>query len=70
MNIYLPISITNRINASGYSTDATLSIGTGNGYVPSGVQGLVTNQSISFNGFQFTVGASGAVFGFQLACLY
>jgi uncharacterized protein (TIGR03437 family) len=60
LNVSLPVSITNRINASGYSTDASLSINTGTGNVPSGVSGLVTNQSISFNGFQFTFPASGA----------
>ena len=61
LNVYLPVSITNRINASGYSTDASLSINTGTGNVPSGVSGLVTNQSISFDGFQFTFPASGVV---------
>jgi len=59
LNVYLPVSITNRVNSSGYSTDASLSINTGTGNVPSGVSGRVTNQSISFNGFQFTLPASG-----------
>jgi|HubBroStandDraft_1064217.scaffolds.fasta_scaffold01942_5 uncharacterized protein (TIGR03437 family) len=59
LNVSLPISITNNINASGYSTDASLSVNTGSGNVPSGVAGLVTNQSISFSGFQFTIPASG-----------
>ena len=61
LNVSLPVSITNRVNASGYSTDASLSINTGTGNVPSGVSGLVTNQSISFDGFQFTFPASGVV---------
>jgi uncharacterized protein (TIGR03437 family) len=61
LNIFLPVSITNRINAGGYSTDASLSVNTGTGNVPSGVSGLVANQSISFNGFQFKFPASGAV---------
>jgi len=61
LNVYLPVSITNRINSSGYSTDASLSFNTSTGTVPSGVAGLVTNQSISFNGFQFTMPADGAV---------
>ena len=61
LNVSLPVSITNRVNASGYSTDASLSINTGTGNVPSGVSGLVTNQSISFDGFQFTFLASGVV---------
>ena len=61
LSVSLPVAITNRINASGYSTDASLSINTGTESVPSGVSGLVTNQSISFTGFQFTFPASGAV---------
>src|ERR1017187_7163840 len=60
VNVSLPVSITNRVNAGGYSTDASLSINTGAGNVPSGVSGLVTNQSISFSGFPFTLPASGA----------
>jgi uncharacterized protein (TIGR03437 family) len=60
LSVSLPIAITNRINASGYSTDATLSINTGTGSTPSGVAGMVANQSISFNGFQFTFPSSGA----------
>jgi hypothetical protein len=61
LSVSLPVAITNRINTSGFSIDATLSIDTGTGNVPSGVSGLVTNQSISFNGFKFTFPASGAV---------
>jgi uncharacterized protein (TIGR03437 family) len=60
LSVTLPISITNRINANGYSTDATLSINTSTGSTPSGVAGMVANQSISFNGFQFTFPSSGA----------
>jgi uncharacterized protein (TIGR03437 family) len=61
LNVLLPVTITNRINASGYSIDASLSINTGSGMVPSGVSGLVSNQSISFSGFKFTFPANGAV---------
>lgn len=61
LTVYLPINITNRIGSNGYSTDAMLNIVSGNTIVNSGVSGLVTNQSISFNGFQFTFPASGSV---------
>jgi len=61
LNVMLPVAITNHINAGGYATDASLNINTGTGNVPSGVSGLVANQSISFTGFQFTFPASGAV---------
>jgi len=58
LNVMLAVTITNRINSAGYATDATLTIGTGSTPVPS-VPGLVTNQSIAFNGFQFTFPANG-----------
>ncbi len=61
LNIALPAAITNRINSAGFSTDATLTIDTPTGSVPSGVAGMVTNQSISFNGFSFTFPASGTI---------
>jgi uncharacterized protein (TIGR03437 family) len=61
LNVYLPVSITNQINSSGYATDASLSFNTTTGSVPSGVSGLVTNQSISFSGFQFTFPAGGSI---------
>ena len=61
LNVSLPVSITNRVDAGGYSTDASLSINTGAGNAPSGVAGRVTNQTISFDGFQFKFPASGAV---------
>ena len=64
LSVQLPVTITNRVNAGGYSTDATLSVNTGSGPVPSGVSGLVTNQSIAFNGFTLTIPASGT---FQIA---
>jgi uncharacterized protein (TIGR03437 family) len=61
LNVALPVNITNTITAAGYATGASLSINTGAGNVPSGVSGRVTNQSIAFDGFQFTFPASGAV---------
>jgi hypothetical protein len=57
----LPVSITNRIDANSYSTDATLPINNGSGPVSAGVSGLVTNQSISFSGFNFIFPAGGQV---------
>ena len=59
LTVFLPVSITNRIDANSFSTDATLTVNTGSGPVPAGVSGLVANQSISFNGFSFTLPASG-----------
>jgi uncharacterized protein (TIGR03437 family) len=59
LTVFLPVSITNRIDANNFATDATLTVNTGSGPVAAGVSGLVANQSISFNGFSFTLPASG-----------
>ncbi len=59
ITVALPVAITNRIASSGFSTDASLSISTGSTPVPSGVSGMVTNQSITFSGFKFTFPANG-----------
>jgi uncharacterized protein (TIGR03437 family) len=59
LTVLLPVSITNRIDANWFSTDASLTIDTGSGPMPAGVSGRVTNQSISFNGFGFTLPANG-----------
>jgi uncharacterized protein (TIGR03437 family) len=61
INVMLPVAVTNRINAAGFSADANLTIDTGSGPVASGVLGRVTNDSISFSGFQFTFPAAGMV---------
>jgi uncharacterized protein (TIGR03437 family) len=61
LNVSLAVSITNQINAGGFATDASLSIVTGASNVPSGISGLVANQTISFSGFQFTFPPDGAV---------
>jgi len=59
LTVFLPVAITNRIDANAFSTDANLTVNTGSGPMPAGVSGLVANQSISFNGFSFTVPAGG-----------
>jgi len=59
LGILLPVSVTNRINAGSFSTDATLTINTGTGPVAAGISGFVANQSISFNGFSFTFPPAG-----------
>src|SRR3984885_8888678 len=51
LTVFLPVPITNRIDANNFATDTTLTVNTGSGPVAVGVSGLVANQSISFNGF-------------------
>ena len=59
LSIYLPVSITNRVDAANLTHDATLSVDYGSGFVPTGIAGLVTNQIIAFNGLNLTVPPSG-----------
>jgi uncharacterized protein (TIGR03437 family) len=55
----LPVSITNRIDASSLTTDAVLAIDYGLGFTPSPVKGLISGNTISFNGVSLTVPAGG-----------
>ena len=57
--VYLPVSVTNRIDSNGLTTDAVFSIDYGLGFTPSPVRGLVSGNNISFNGVSLTVPASG-----------
>ncbi|HEY1336077.1 MAG TPA: IPT/TIG domain-containing protein [Bryobacteraceae bacterium] len=61
LTVFLPGSITNRVDANNLSQDAVLSVdyGDGLGYTPTGIRGLVNNTGIAFNGVTFTVGSSG-----------
>ncbi|GEM_PF-486707 len=55
-----PVSVTNKVDASGLTTQAVLSIDYGLGLTPSGVPASVSGQSISFPGVQLTAPASGS----------
>jgi uncharacterized protein (TIGR03437 family) len=57
--VYLPVSVTNRIDSNNLTTDAVLSVDYGLGFTPIAVSGLVNGSSISFNGVTVTVPASG-----------
>jgi uncharacterized protein (TIGR03437 family) len=59
LQVYLPVSITNRVDSSNLTRDAVLSVDYGSGFVPTGIPGLVTNQIIAFNGVAITVPPSG-----------
>src|SRR5262249_15657374 len=59
--VYLPVSVTNRLDSNVNTThDATLLVDLGGGYVPSAVAGLVSGNSISFNGLNINGPASGS----------
>ncbi len=59
LSVFLPVSITNRVDANNQAQDAILAVDYGGGFVPTGISGQVANQMISFNGLNFTVPASG-----------
>jgi uncharacterized protein (TIGR03437 family) len=57
--VFLPVSVTNRIDANGFSSQAVLSVDYGTGLTPSGIAASVSGRAISFNGVQLTAPASG-----------
>src|SRR5215475_5203204 len=59
LSVFLPASITNRLNTANQAPDAVLSADVGSGFVPLPVQGLVSNTLLAFNGLSVTVPASG-----------
>src|SRR5512133_59827 len=58
LNVFLPVSITNRVNSAPIAADAALTVDTG--AATTSFTGLASGQSIAFNGVSFTVPASGA----------
>jgi uncharacterized protein (TIGR03437 family) len=60
--VFLPVSVTNRLDSNASTThDATLLVDIGGGFVPTALAGLVNGNSISYNGLNITVPASGSV---------
>jgi len=59
--VFLPVTVTNRIDANNYATDATVSYLTSTATIPSGVSGLVNGRSITFNGLSTVFPSNGTV---------
>ena len=59
LSVYLPVSVTNRVDANNLTLDAVLLVDYGSGFVPTGKAGLISNQIIAYNGLSFTVPTSG-----------
>jgi uncharacterized protein (TIGR03437 family) len=57
--LFLPVSVTNRVDANNLAQDAVLSVDSGTGFVPTAMRGLVSSSGISFNGTSLTVPANG-----------
>jgi uncharacterized protein (TIGR03437 family) len=54
LTLYLPVSVSNRVDADNFTTDAVVSIDSGTGFAPSAVRGKVSGNSIAFNGLSFS----------------
>ena len=59
LTITLPVNVTNRVDNNNLTRDAVVSVDYGNGMMPTGVAGQVSNQTIAFNGLSLTAPASG-----------
>src|SRR5215469_14391597 len=66
LTLFLPMSVTNRVDASNLTRDVTFSVDLGGGFLPSGLAGLVSGNSISFNGVSLTIPANGN-FGLRIS---
>ena len=59
--LYLPATVTNRVDAGNLTRDAELAVDLGSGFVPTGIAGQVSGNTISFNGISYTVPQGGNV---------
>ena len=59
LTLFLPVSVTNRVDANNLAQDAVLSVDYGTGFVPTITRGVVSGNSISFNGIGITVPTNG-----------
>ena len=60
LTLFLPVSITNRIDANNNALDAVLLVDSGSGFTPTGIPGKIGGNNITFQGLSVTVPASGA----------
>ncbi|MGP8248167.1 MAG: hypothetical protein ACLQVN_27100 [Bryobacteraceae bacterium] len=68
LTVYLPVSVTDRVNDASTSLDSVLSVNYGTGFVPTSYQGVVSGSNIAFYGIGLTVPASGLL-GLQVSGL-
>src|SRR5580692_1369730 len=60
LTLFLPVSVSNRIDANNNALDAVLLVDSGGGFTPTGIPGKIAGNSIAFQGLTLTVPASGA----------
>ena len=59
LTLFLPVSVTNRVDSNNQAQDAVLSVDYGTGFTPTATRGTVSGNNISFNGISVTVPANG-----------
>jgi uncharacterized protein (TIGR03437 family) len=59
LTVYLPVNITNRVDANNLTRDPVVYVDLGTGPIPTAIAGQVTSNSISFTGISYPIPASG-----------
>ena len=59
LTLFLPVSVTNRVDSNNQALDAVVSVDYGTGFVPTATRGLISGNNISFNALSLTVPANG-----------
>jgi len=59
VTVYLPVSVTNRVNTANQAADAVFYVDYGTGFTPAGIPGVVAPNSITFSGYSFTIPGTG-----------
>ena len=60
LSVFLPVSVTNRVNSNNQTTDAVISADLGNGPVPLPISGQINGFGITFAGLKLPIPASGS----------
>jgi uncharacterized protein (TIGR03437 family) len=59
LSLFLPVAVTNRVDANNNALDAVLLLNTGGGFTPTSIPGKIAGNDITFQGLSVTVPASG-----------
>jgi uncharacterized protein (TIGR03437 family) len=59
--VLLPVNATNRIDANGFTSQATLSLDAGSGLTPTGIAASINGKMITFNNVALTASPSGSL---------
>ena len=59
LTLFLPVNVTNRVDANNLTRDAVVSVDLGGGFVPTAIAGQVASNGISFIGISYTAPLSG-----------